>query len=1317
MRYHTFKYQNLVRDRRDLPLFFIIVFIIAFHFNGFSQDNWSSTEFAYQIGKMDFKMKRVLPPSPEAASLGQYGNTPVSLFTGTPKISIPLYELKGNKLSLPVSLNYNASGFKPQEIAPWVGLGWSLNAGGVITRSVMGNPDDNQNYFNSTNNYLDIPPTNDEFANYDYMKKMQDAVIETQPDVYYYNFGNYSGKFVLKTDGTVVKKEKNNLKINYTDGYFSVIDDNGNVYSFTELETSTTMTDDAITEGNPVRTYIYTSSWFLSSITSADGVEKIFLNYYTTGQHKQFANLAQNVSVSYNRSNQSNYGFGTWSAPNFTYGSPPASFTTRKYLNGMYLLRNNQTYSYINFNSVADQREDLNDADFPGERLLQSIQAYTKQTASEIKLVKQFDFLYGYFSKGGANPGPEDKRLKLNSVQEISVSATASSKPPYYFYYTGNTVPSLYSSIDHWGFGNAGDDPVTSLVPSVLVDQTYFGGGANREPDFTSSTRALLNMIKYPTGGYTTFEYELNQGVDVHANNQVKPVGGVRIKTITDYSFDNSKAITKNYEYKLNDGTTSGQADFPRYESFSSFHFYTPPGGGGSGSPSDYDINYINVSSNSVAGLGFIQGSHIAYSQVTEFQTDVFTGRPLGKTVYNYHVAGFNTNDDFIGDGDLEKLTVYDNTGKILYQQDNSYNYMSPASLAAYTLQNSNVQDSKNILCKYDNYGTIIYTWKNTTQTYPVCLESRLYKTKLSRGGYFFSGWEKQLISQTEKKYDQLTDSYITSTKTFTYGNSAHTLPTRIDQTTGNGELVTTTKKYPLDYNIPTGVFLDNASTGIELLQTKNIVGAEIESVQLRQNPDGTNKRYISGLVTTYYPTQPYPQNIYRIEAQVPLATLQSSAANGNGTFTFDAAYKLLGRFKYDASGNLNEQSKASDITQAYIYDYYGSLPIAEVNNATNNDVAYTSFESNGSGNWVITGGYAYTTSGLTGLKGYTITTGDNISKSGLNTVRQYIVSYWSRNGVLTVSNNNSTTVGLTRNGWTYYEHLLTTGISSVSISATNATIDELRFFPTDAQMATVAYVIGLGEITRCSPTNQLLYYEYDGLNRLLNVKDDEGNIVKNYRYNYGLGTALTPSAQTLFYNDYAEANFTRQASCPPGTEPTTVTYKVPYGKFVSSISLADANAKAAADIAANGQTYANTYGICLYWNVKDSGYYSKNNCAYDEGISVCSNSGPVNQREQIKYIVPAHTYSSEISQADANAKAHNDVLLNGQNYANQNCWCSCTGEGKKFINGTCESGVRFNSSTTYVGGVWKCVYYYEFSDGSVSQFYTEYNASSCPVY
>src|SRR4051812_19271228 len=79
-----------------------------------------------------------IPPSPEASALGKYGDIQVSLATGIPNISIPFFDINTNDFSLKLNLSYHASGIKVEEIAPSTGLGWSLNAGGVITRVIRG---------------------------------------------------------------------------------------------------------------------------------------------------------------------------------------------------------------------------------------------------------------------------------------------------------------------------------------------------------------------------------------------------------------------------------------------------------------------------------------------------------------------------------------------------------------------------------------------------------------------------------------------------------------------------------------------------------------------------------------------------------------------------------------------------------------------------------------------------------------------------------------------------------------------------------------------------------------------------------------------------------------------------------------------------------------------------------------------------------------------------------------------------------------------------------------------------------------------------
>lgn len=80
--------------------------------------------------------------SPTAAQLGEYGDIPVSLFTGIPQVEIPLYELKTGGHVLPISISYHGGGVRLEQMPGWTGLGWSLHAGGCVTRIVKDLPDE-----------------------------------------------------------------------------------------------------------------------------------------------------------------------------------------------------------------------------------------------------------------------------------------------------------------------------------------------------------------------------------------------------------------------------------------------------------------------------------------------------------------------------------------------------------------------------------------------------------------------------------------------------------------------------------------------------------------------------------------------------------------------------------------------------------------------------------------------------------------------------------------------------------------------------------------------------------------------------------------------------------------------------------------------------------------------------------------------------------------------------------------------------------------------------------------------------------------------
>ena len=94
-------------------------------------------------------------PQPGVSNANTQGKIPVGLYTGTPNISIPLYEFKlRDNIQLPINLNYHIYNVKPNNLPSEVGLGWSLECGGCITRIIKNEPD--ISYESSSNEYKPI---------------------------------------------------------------------------------------------------------------------------------------------------------------------------------------------------------------------------------------------------------------------------------------------------------------------------------------------------------------------------------------------------------------------------------------------------------------------------------------------------------------------------------------------------------------------------------------------------------------------------------------------------------------------------------------------------------------------------------------------------------------------------------------------------------------------------------------------------------------------------------------------------------------------------------------------------------------------------------------------------------------------------------------------------------------------------------------------------------------------------------------------------------------------------------------------------------
>ena len=330
-----------------------------------------------------------------------------------------------------------------------------------------------------------------------------------------------------------------------------------------------------------------------------------------------------------------------------------------------------------------------------------------------------------------------------------------------------------------------------------------------------------------------------------------------------------------------------------------------------------------------------------------------------------------------------------------------------------------------------------------------------------------------QKVSESETLFTN--SGQIVTKRDFYYDNPNHIYPTRTTLLNSDGALLMNKYKHPIemvsDGLDPTGVYQD--------MVNRNMVAPTIVAEKYKDTSLLTS-------TTTQYRSDWYPNK----SIIMPSYMDEVNYGKSRGKLLF---------LQYDTTGKLLQLAKENDMAHAYIYDYTNTYPIASVMNAAYSDVAATSFEADGKGNFAFPGSGVADSSAFTGSKVYPLSLG-TITKSGLSSGTSYIVSYWSKTGSATV-NGATASVMMSRRGWNYFQHVIT-GVPSVTISGA-VTIDELRLFPQTSRMTTYTFDPLIGITSQTTESNRTSYYEYDGLQRLKRIRDQDYNIIKSIDYQY----------------------------------------------------------------------------------------------------------------------------------------------------------------------------------------------------------------------
>lgn len=1072
-----------------------------------------------------------IPPSPNSYSLAKYGDVPVNLYTGVPDITVPIWTIRENGLSMDISLSYHASGVKVDEISSWVGLGWSLNAGGVIVRKVRGRAEHLLGNGSFGPKRVDIGFYNSatdgsrtQFIESNNLPAAASNNLDTAPDEYFFNFNGRSGKFHFDKDGNafLYKNEDFRIQLVYTSLYnFNILvtTEDGTVYEFADYERSFF----------PDMGQFQITSWYLTKIKSPSGAEITIENQPTpTVNHDirqasdYLVELTANPTI--------------YPAPHPVTGTSVGEIRIKKIISST---------GWVEFKAGGTPRLDYKTSSFP----LDSIVVY-KADGSPIR---KFKINTGYFEANNSNKynGPSQSlfqhlnyRLRLESVCEFD-GDNKEAKPPYKFVYLGDNNPAtddmytlpyrLSPSQDHWGYfnnsfnkhifpGNREGRAISSdLWYQVFAEYSnaivynVISNGANRSPHAEASKACMLKEIHYPTGGFSEFIFETNT-----YSGSGGLGGGLRIARIKDYSAVGELARDVGYNYDSN-WLLHDPRDYY-------YKYFAVQYQGSNGAPligrdltqvfglpaSGSNLKkYIKISTYPLALLGI--GGHSGYGKVTVSEAG------NGYTVNEFD--NLPNYPDYYGLGE-----VYDEID--MFHVDNIFKSQYITSLASpfggldppisVTL-NTTVHDQP-YPEMYDNgwkRGLIKSRSVYAESGALVKKEEFEYDRKLLSviPGFRVLGWGSyqnfifaryyiphasiKLKKQVVHQYDQSGKHSFSTTKEFFYDNPLHAQRSRTVITKSDGSREVTHILYPFDYTSGTA-FIDN-------MKSNNLANYPIESVTYKEL--GTSRTFLSGIINKYKTggTGLVDERLQlELTGTVPLSSFKFSncqtgslPSEGIGTiFSPDPRYKSKVTYNYyDVKGNPLQFTFTNGQPVAYLWSYQHQYPVAEVRNATASQVAYTSFETDDKGSWNYAG-VPVNNYSKTGRKAYNLSAG-SISKTmtGASANNPYKVGFWARtvSGTRAVGISGQTESVTT--SWKWVEKLVTS--SSLTISGTNIIVDELRLHPLRAQMTTYTYDPLVGMLSETDPRSYSRFYEYDTFGRLTAIKDDDGQIMDFFEYNY----------------------------------------------------------------------------------------------------------------------------------------------------------------------------------------------------------------------
>ncbi len=1272
------------------------------------------------------KMTDILPPAPNAAALAKYGGIEINQNTGAPNISIPLADVKGKYLSVPVSLNYSSSGVKVDEIASRAGMGWVLKAGGVITRTVRGWADETHT------RKIPWAPIGDNWQTFRFLKESTDGWFfggfDSEPDLFTFSYPGGGGSFVFDAGMNVVQETFSNQKIIVDfpkqEWNFKIVNADGVEYYFGgvgAVEKNKRLNNCAKNFDGYT-----TTAWYLTKIKHPSGEEVVF-NYspitytYDCGVSQSsvytfFGVEAEGIVCPENAN-------GCAGAQAQAVAQPTCVNKTT--VNGVLLsyITCNNTYQKVGFSYTA--RQDCNDMLFS---------SVTKTNLLNNTIDRSYSLGYSIVT---SNPGVPtqgeawsdagidiSKTPYLVTLTESAPGGTSGTKTHRFTYHDPAGRPKRLSyAQDHWGYYNGKLN--SSLLPRPSVSDAQMMSRfpnctANREPDAYFASKGMLSKITYPTGGVDSLIYESNEYQGAGESRRLQ-----HVLNCSATGNNNTNPNTKtNVIYVGGDQTmelkitvlNSDPTGF--YDPLHDFGRVMIVGNGSvvfddlfnPGTVNTRYINLTNVGNGPTAYTVTLIGqrsSTITAQIELKYYSATVTGAIVNKATGGLRVRSVLTSNE--GNLPMVKRYYYGQLNTLTSSSSNlvqAINYVKQYKTRTTCFaQAPPYLPGKNYCSRTAMYSSSLvglYDYKSSPVSYASVVESI---GENFEGG----GTQTKFLAVSDQRGQVLWGNDILGAPMTSFSNFGNGSPTLIYQFKkgSNGTFIPVKKTemtYALDsrgfksvwgYNVnrkydfgpwtvgeDSTCYLNPSCPGYagamgvlqDNLECFDAVAYEFPSYWIYNDM----KRETVYDQNGQNPIVTQTNNIYEDAQHLQLS--RSEVTNSKGEII-----KMEYKYPDDYTDPVYVEMTSRNILNPVIdiATYNGASKTSEVKNnyfkdlSTNNFLISSVAQSLGTNTPETIGSIS-----VYDAKG-------NICEfKGKDEVVNSII--WGYNYLYPVAKVS---------GATYAAVIAAlpggiTGIQGLDGQQLRDALNAVRTALPNAHITSYTYkhLVGVTSIT--DPVNRTSKYDYDVYGRLLYIIDPDGNIVKKNEYEY---SASYLEKFGVFVNDAASATFYTQ-NCNYGYVGSAVSFSVQQGVFYSLISVQEANLQAQAYLSANGQAYANKYGKCETQTVCTGEGYKFTGCLCELGTKVCLNA---TQNPDGSWTMQYRYQWSDGTQS----QIYTSVAP------------ACSGQGYKRIGCSCVLGVKVYTSSVRVKGpnglYWICTYHYQWPDGTISPDYTETSSTS----